>query len=333
MKKYDKDNIVKKWLVSLIFILSMNVNIIFAGSNITKVIDITNDEFSSSQSIAINGNDMYFLKTSSKSAHQGDHKSSVALYKAGITADGKGIATTPIRLCVYGNGALGHANDCTYYQNKLFIAPKGCPSSTNENYFGYVGNVAYDVVAIDLTLSGGYTVSGYTLDTYAKTYLKSENSGYVSGITYMGSYKGYPKFALKNKGKIVTAYLKGNMFYGIHHFTVNKGVLANHTLLWQGITYNNGYFYFGFAAKNNSGYYDFTYIARKKVSSMKNGGTYTLDCYMANPLSSNTSYQSFEVEGVAFTSNGYLWYIVNGKKKTEVQNDAVYRLTSVINEP
>lgn len=231
-----------------------------------------------------------------------------------------------MQLCVYNNGTLGHANDCTYFNNKLFIAPKGCPTSANENYFGYVSNMPYEVVAVDLTSDGGYKVSGYTLDTYAKTNLKSENRGYVLGITYMGSYNGYPKFALKNKGKIVTAYLKGNVFYGIHHFAVNKGGPANYSLSWQGISYNNSYFYFGLAAKNNSGYYDCNYIARKKVSMMKDDGTYTLDCYMANPLLSNTSYMSFETEGVAFTSNGYLWYIVNGKQKDGVQNDAVYRL-------
>lgn len=323
-----------KWVVIPALILMMlphplNVE----AANIAKVAMIPNDEFNASESIAINGNTVYYLRAST--THKGDGNSHVALYKANIDGTGTRVATsltTPVK--VFTGGQLGHANDCTYYGHELFVAPRGCPSDDNKNYYGYADDGGrYKIVGINLY---NYSVTGYNLDAATAKALEvdgsSDKDSTVSGITYAGTFENHPKFVLKNKGKLVSAYLYNRTFHMIHSFTVNKPSLGGHSLAWQGVTYYKGYLYFGLGAKNTStGKYDYTYIARKKFSSMKEGGTYTLNCYLANPLLSSTTYGKFETEGVAFTPQGYLWYIVNGTDLSQSsQKDAIYRLTAPV---
>lgn len=327
-----------KWAVvfALIFTMLPYPLSVEAKTKITKVAMIPNDEFKASESIAINGDTVYYLRAST--TYKGDGNSHVALYKANIDGTGTQITTsltTPVK--VFTGGMLGHANDCTYYGHELFVAPRGVTDG-NENYYGYADDgKQYKIVGVNLY---NYSVTGYNLDTATKEALRvggnADKDSTVSGITYAGTYtkagNAYPKFVLKNKGQLVSTYLYNRTFHMIHSFTVNKPNLGGHSLAWQGVTYDDGYLYFGLGAKNTStGKYDYTYIARKKFSSMSEGGTYTLDCYLANPLSSSTTYGKFETEGIAFTPQGYLWYIVNGMDLSQSsQKDAIYRLTEPV---
>lgn len=325
-----------KWVVipALIFTMlpySLNVK---AGNYITKVAMISDDDYKASESIAINGDTVYCLRASTKDEYKGDGKSQVALYKANIDGTGTQVTTSlsePVK--VFTGGMLGHANDCTYYGHELFVAPRGVTTG-NENYYGYADDgKRYKIVGVNLY---NYSVTGYNLDAATTKALEvggsADEDSTVSGITYAGTFEGNPKFVLKNKEKLVSAYLYNRTFHMIHSFTVNKPSLGGHSLAWQGVTYYNGYLYFGLGAKNTTtGKYDYTYIARKQFSSMSQGGTYTLDCYLANPLSSSTTFGKFETEGIAFTPQGYLWYIVNGTDLSQSsQKDAIYRLTNPV---
>lgn len=317
-------------------------------TGITRVSELPADGYSSSQSIAINGTTVYCLRASASEQYKGDGNSCVGLY-VGKIQNGK-IKNKIKMKHKFSGGMLGHANDCTYYNNQLFVAPRGCPEENNRNYFGYVyknnKKNAYRIVSIKLSGENKYSVKGYKLEektraglTVNETGLTKKQKSTVSGITYAGTYKkngkNYPKFVLKNDYKIVSTYLKGSTFCYINSFTVEKPKLEGHSLVWQGITYHKGYLYFGLGAKvigSNLSTYDYTYIARKQFKSMKNGGTYNLDSYLVEEMPNR--YSSFETEGVAFDSKGIVYFIVNGKeaqrgrnvlKGKKLQKDAIYR--------
>ena len=213
---------------------------------------------------------------------------------------------------IYEPGVLGHANDMTYYAGNLIVTAR-----SDSAVYGMYNGKKYPMIG--LSAQTYEPVAGYS---YNSKLTKKLGKYYVAGITYVpgvyykktGTSKKYPVFVMRVGQSLVKTYLNNKTFGFISMCKYTTPDLECGGLVKQGITYNkfDKKLYLGFGVhdvgKTSCG--NMAWICRVKYSKV---GTKTvaLSSYIK---SRRSSYSTFEVECIDFSSTGELYFNINGVK-------------------
>lgn len=252
------------------------------------------------------GDTLYMFKATTGSL------SDVALLSAKI--DGATMKTGPFTVVKkFKNYEMGHANDCTYYDNRLFVAPYGKNTVRGiTSYYdagGKVNSQYFPIVSVALN-DGMNGVAGYELKDMNGINIPQAK---ISGITRIDDiyYGNYPVFCLKTGNTLMYCYLNGNIFYNYFTCKVTIPSLAGDKNLGQGVTYHDGYLYFGLGVLNGDGVCTAdAYISRLYSRSLDQYNNNVCEAYYIKDYSDK--YEKFEVECVTFY-NDYCIFNINGK--------------------
>lgn len=273
---------------------------------VSKIGWLNNDKYTLMGGMEIVDDTVYVFKATSKNL------SDVALFSAPI--DGMTMKIGEFSLVEkFRDYELGHANDCTYYDGQLFVAPYGKNTvkgvTTYYSEGGKVGGRYYPVVSVNIK-DGTKEAKGYELKDMSGVPLSERRVGGICRIDDM-TYGIYPVFCLKSiGGTLMYCYLKDGAFYNYYTCKVTRPRYGGYKNLGQGVSYHKGYLYFGLGVLNGKGVCGpHGYICRIENNLLNQYASNVCEPYYLSDYSE--LYDKFEVECITFY-NGYCLFNVNG---------------------